>query len=537
VKALLTALGCLSSALLYLHVSQNIKHKDIKPENILVDRHGSVLLADFGISKQYQGETVTWGPTAFTEKYAAPEVAAQGSRDLSADIFSLGCVFLEMVTVILSESLKSLHKEVFDRSDCDSCSKQAYCHSLPKVKHWICHLKDISPREESLWEGRSYSSPSESERVNDHEHTSGKHSLQEQHLDMILVMMSESPDKRPSIRGVHQLFKEFAVNCSDCHDSVDRVHLKDRTHNIHQGPHTERDQSSAGHALSPRPTAPLTRIKSPCNGLQRNVPHPYTNGPPAQAKEGGERCRIGSASGTKMITNRQQVSELTYHSAHQPIGQSDIGEIFTPCTVSWAISLLILAAANHQYSQTSLASCSYAANQYDRLSAAKASGNLRPILDEHEEDDDSSEVETYYSDSEISDDEDPVADSTFDDLAAKVKSLVFSLLESNYSAGLFNCYGSGESPAPCREGSTGNGPPSKKRSIGHGKSVPSSQDDDPDDGGDEPEERRGQNIEDKSNVPLQHRKSFACQFYQRDSSKCTNRSCSGPGFSQLHRLK
>src|SRR5947207_2166162 len=119
VKALLTALGCLSSALLYLHVSQNIKHNDIKPENILVDRHGSVLLADFGISKQYQGETVTWGPTAFTEKYAAPEVAAQGSRDLSADIFSLGCVFLEMVTVILSESLKSLHKEVFDRSDCD----------------------------------------------------------------------------------------------------------------------------------------------------------------------------------------------------------------------------------------------------------------------------------------------------------------------------------------------------------------------------------------------------------------------------------
>ena len=158
---------------------------------------------------------------------------------------------------------------------------------------------------------------------------------------MILVMMSESPDKRPSIRGVYQLFKEFAVNCSDCHDSVDRVHLKDKTHNIHHGPHTERDQSSASLALPPRQTALLTRIKSASNGLQPNIPHPGASWPPAQAKEGAERCRTGSASGTKMITNRQQVSELTFHSAHKPIGQSDIGEIFTPCTVSGPTSLLI----------------------------------------------------------------------------------------------------------------------------------------------------------------------------------------------------
>jgi hypothetical protein len=223
VKTLLTGLGCLSSALFYLHVRQNIKHKDIKPENILVDRHGSVLLADFGISKQYQGDTVTCGPTAFTEKYAAPEVAAQDSRDLSADIFSLGCVFLEMATVILGESLKSLHREVFDGSDGHQSSKQAYWHSLPKVRHWMCHLKEISPREESPWEDRSCSPPSESGRVSDYKHSLGKHSLREQHLDVILVMMSESPDKRPSIRDLYQHFKEFAVNCSECHDSVSRA--------------------------------------------------------------------------------------------------------------------------------------------------------------------------------------------------------------------------------------------------------------------------------------------------------------------------
>jgi hypothetical protein len=303
-----------------------------------------------------------------------------------------------------------------------------------------------------------------------------------------------------------------------------------------QDSHTEWDQSSASHAQFLGPTASLTRIKSIFNGQQPNVPHSRANASSVQVKEGVERCRTGSATGAKMITNRQQISELTYHSAHQTIGKSDTGEVFTLCAVSRPISSLISAAPNHQYSQTSLA-CSNAANQHDRLSAAKASGNLRPVLYEHEDDNDSSEVETYFSDSEISDDEDLVADSASDDLAARVESLVFSLLESNYSAGLFNRCGSGESTAPRQEGSASSDPPSKKRSVGQGKSVPSPQDDDPDDDDEESDERRGQNIGEKSNVPLQSRKWFACQFYQRNPNRCTNRSCSSPGWPALHRLK
>jgi len=184
-----------------------------------------------------------------------------------------------------------------------------------------------------------------------------------------------------------------------------------------------------------------------------------------------------------------------------------------------------------------LAPCSYAANECDRLSAAKASGNLQPVLDEHEEYDDSSEAETYYCDSEISSDEDLVVDSASDDLAARVKSLVFDLLDSKFSAGIFNCCGSGGSTTSRREGSVSNGPPSKRRSVEQGKSVPSPQDDDIDDDADEPDERRGLNIEEKSNVPFPSRKWFACQFFQRDQSRCINRSCSGPGWPALHRLK
>ncbi|KAF2791073.1 kinase-like protein, partial [Melanomma pulvis-pyrius CBS 109.77] len=99
--------GCLVHAVEYLH-SNMTKHMDLKPKNILV-RHirysaiSSVLeykvyIADFGISRSYDtlDDTETDGPTMFTRKYAAPEVVDRQKRGLSADIFSLGCVFAEI---------------------------------------------------------------------------------------------------------------------------------------------------------------------------------------------------------------------------------------------------------------------------------------------------------------------------------------------------------------------------------------------------------------------------------------------------------
>jgi serine/threonine protein kinase len=102
--------SCLSSAIYYIH-SKLTKHMDIKPQNILVhvrkykprdQGRYTVLITDFGIARSYQqlDVTETDGPTMFTRKYAAPEVVLQDKRGLSADIFSLGCVFLEMIATL-----------------------------------------------------------------------------------------------------------------------------------------------------------------------------------------------------------------------------------------------------------------------------------------------------------------------------------------------------------------------------------------------------------------------------------------------------
>jgi serine/threonine protein kinase len=96
-----TFFGCLTRALEFLHL-QNIRHKDIKPGNILVDR-GSVLFTDFGLSRDFTGAdgSTTVGMTnGITPRYCAPEVASYESRNTSSDIWSLGVVFVDIITVL-----------------------------------------------------------------------------------------------------------------------------------------------------------------------------------------------------------------------------------------------------------------------------------------------------------------------------------------------------------------------------------------------------------------------------------------------------
>lgn len=71
--------GCLATALKYLH-GEKIRHKDIKPKNILV-KNREVFLADFGTSHNFSDDTrSTSEGTAkgFTPRYCAPEVAQHG---------------------------------------------------------------------------------------------------------------------------------------------------------------------------------------------------------------------------------------------------------------------------------------------------------------------------------------------------------------------------------------------------------------------------------------------------------------------------
>ncbi|EFJ48986.1 hypothetical protein VOLCADRAFT_104524 [Volvox carteri f. nagariensis] len=84
----------------YLH-QQKVMHRDIKGANILVDTNGVVKLADFGASRQIEElATIGGGSRSIrgTANWMAPEVIKQSGHGRAADIWSLGCVVIEMAT-------------------------------------------------------------------------------------------------------------------------------------------------------------------------------------------------------------------------------------------------------------------------------------------------------------------------------------------------------------------------------------------------------------------------------------------------------
>lgn len=187
VNCLMTFFGCLSRIVHILH--QNlIRHRDIKPRNILVDGE-FVFFCDFGIALYFgdMGASQTSSAGNYTRFYSAPEVHNSQPRGRKADIFSLGCVFLEMITVVCGKSVDEL---------------LVYLDQNPYYKH---------PERIHTWIWKELAA----------------HSSKEDRalLEVIQNMLDHDPQKRPLAEQLLEVFGNVgSYPCRICHP--EQIHVE-----------------------------------------------------------------------------------------------------------------------------------------------------------------------------------------------------------------------------------------------------------------------------------------------------------------------
>lgn len=115
-----------------------IMHRDIKPDNILIDKNGQLKLADFGLAKKASFLQRRKSNAIVSLWYRAPEIIL-GSEDyfLGVDMWSVGCIFAELfvdVPIFMCKSENEVLQRVFRLLGTPSDKFCSGYQTLPKWK-------------------------------------------------------------------------------------------------------------------------------------------------------------------------------------------------------------------------------------------------------------------------------------------------------------------------------------------------------------------------------------------------------------------
>ncbi|OSS46669.1 hypothetical protein B5807_08778 [Epicoccum nigrum] len=156
--------GCLAQAVRYLHNDQHIRHKDIKPSQVLISATG-LWLTDFGWSVDITelSNSATNNGDRTTTKYHAPEREAMDHCGRSEDIFGLGCIYIELTLTLSRVSVP----QRLNPTGSEGWSFQSH---LDQVEFWLDslseELSDVASLVRPMLEQSPFQRPSIAEIVN-----------------------------------------------------------------------------------------------------------------------------------------------------------------------------------------------------------------------------------------------------------------------------------------------------------------------------------------------------------------------------------
>ena len=119
-------------ALNYLH-QNNCIYRDLKPENVLIDKNGHIKLTDFGLAKLCEDFPCKTKTLCGTPEYLAPEILFEKDYGIEVDWWSLGVIIYEMISGYLP--FKILPDE--------KITKNVYKKKIKIFSHFSCFAKDL----------------------------------------------------------------------------------------------------------------------------------------------------------------------------------------------------------------------------------------------------------------------------------------------------------------------------------------------------------------------------------------------------------
>jgi tetratricopeptide (TPR) repeat protein/predicted Ser/Thr protein kinase len=145
-------------------------HRDLKPQNVMRDQNGRILVMDFGLARTLEGDGMTQtGALVGTMEYMSPEQALSKSLDQRSDIFSLGLIFYELLTgetpFRADSALASLIKRTQERAVPVSHHDSSISGPLDRIVN-RCLERDVNARYQTAaelytdlqrWKGKSSS--------------------------------------------------------------------------------------------------------------------------------------------------------------------------------------------------------------------------------------------------------------------------------------------------------------------------------------------------------------------------------------------